>query len=428
MSNTSHAPRVLLVEDDHWLRTVLQERLSKRGFLVDSAATAQRARELMESCEHSLMLLDLMLPDADGLQLIGRARAQGTRDVIVISGHGDVGTVSSVFRSGAVDFLSKPLDLVRLDGWLTRAAARHERTSRHLVDEAPLIGESEPFRALRDALHAVAASREPVVLHGDTGVGKSRLARELHRLGSASHGRLVVVQAEGCSAAEFVRQLEAGGMVVPSDPVRPTLLVEEFTLLSPTAQAALAAAVDTERGNLAWAGRAHGDFARVLLTTTADPFQEADRGRLGSDLWLRLEVGVLHVPPLADRGRDVVALVEDGANRERPGSRLSPEVADQLMLASWPGNVRQALAMARRAAQRAEGLIRAEHLGLGAPEVASVQSERLEIPVGTSLEDARRQLVLATLRSTRGDKARAAEILGISLKTLYNRIREYRAK
>ena len=416
--------RALLVEEDLSLSGALRALLTTRGFDVETAASLTRGRALIDEGGLHLLVLSLELRGGSGLELVSRARARGLRDVIVISAHGDLATVSSAFQSGAVDFLPKPLDLRRLDGWLVKAAQRHAAAQCNERGDSPLVGLSAPFLASLDALRERATCAEPVVLHGLSGVGKSRLARELHRLSPTAHGRLVFIQAEGTTPAEFVQQLEAAGRLLPSDRCRPSLVVEEFTLLPLTAQSSLIGIGDPDRA--AWDQHVHADYTRLILTTSSDPAAELKRGGIRSDLWYRVEAGCIHVPELSAREDDVVHLAEHYLQRERAGAQLSPVTRGALLQAAWPGNVRQLIDAVRRAAARSGGSVTPEQLGLGTTRGGEAVNELVEVPVGTTLDAARRMLVLATLRATGGDKVRTADVLGISLKTLYNRLREYR--
>ncbi len=447
---------VLLVEDDAPSREALSMWMRDHGAEPREACDYGEGVEQIRAAVPALGILDIDLPGGSGLDLLRKVSPRDRSRFIVVSGVATQDLVIEAFRLGAYDFLTKPLEFERLDRALNEAAEsqslRTGRPSAAASDRKPhrqLIGDSEPMRTVSDRIAAFAGTEEPVLITGSTGTGKELVAQQIHVLSSRARHPLVAVNCGALPSTLVDSELfgHERGAFTGADKRRAgvfeqanggTLFLDEVTEMPLETQVKLLRVLETSTFTRLGGSTPIDVDVRIIAATNRDPKREVARHRLRSDLYYRLAVLAISLPPLAERDGDVEllarAFLEDLVNARAEGL---PTVtfADSALAAlashSWPGNVRELRNAMRRAFVLASTSgdpapqITTEHLGL--THRSTTASPRSELTPGMSIADAERQLIELTLKHVDGDKQEAARILGVSLKTLYARLKIYRA-
>ncbi len=434
---------VLIVDDDRTTRETLGDYFAGLGYAVRTAATATEGRQAAGMHSPDVAVVDVRLPDANGLTLFETLRADDPElAVVFLTGHADVPTAVRAMRDGAADFLEKPIDLPALDG-AVRRAADHARMRRELTllrardaealwqDSAP-AGFTPAIAPSLDRLIALAARNDevPVLIIGETGTGKGFVARRIHEMsrrapaafveinGASLAGALVESELFGHEKGAFTdaRQAKRGLLEVAG---RGTLFLDEVAELAPEVQPKLLKVIE-ERTFRRVGGTATLTSDARLLAATHTPLEQAvAAGRFRADLYYRLQVLTIALPPLRDRRPEIAALAR---TLLPPGATLTEVAASALVAYDWPGNIRELKNALWRATILADGgAILPEHLGLGATRLAVVERE-VTRPVMT-LADAERVAIDAALAATSGNRTRAASLLGIARSTLNEKLR-----
>ena len=441
-------PRVMLVEDDESLRHVLSRELGRMGFEVLTHSTGQGAAEQIAAFDPDTLLLDMNLPDVAGLEVLAQVTRHDSRlPVIVFTGHGTVETAVQAMQAGAFDFLTKPVALDVLEHTLRRAIQhtqlqqdndRLRRAAAHTAGGALAIPvKSEPAARLEQRVARIAVSNESVLIYGESGTGKELVARRLHA-GSSRHKQPFVVVHCGAIPQQLVESELFGhvkGAFSGADHKRPgmfeaadggTLFLDEIGELPIEVQPALLRAL--QFGEIRPVGSDHVRHVdvRFLAATHRDLRLEVKEGRFREDLFYRLAVLELKVPALRDRGDDIEPLAQAFLRREaaRSGRPMHFEAAALARLCnySWPGNVRELENAIVRIGVLADGP------GITTQDIDEIvfvarapDAERKELP-SLDLHTLEQQAIDAALQQCDGNKTRAAALLGVALKTLYNKL------
>jgi two-component system response regulator HydG len=433
-------PSVLVVDDDATIRETLVEFFEQLGHVARGAATATEGRRAAAEHSPDVALIDLRLPDADGLVLLEALRADHPElAVIFLTGHGDVATAVRAIRQGAADFLEKPIDLEALDA-AVRRADEHARLRQELaVLRAREVGalwhettERPPLPDL-DRLVALAARNDdaPVLVLGETGTGKGYVARQIHERSPRRAQPYVEINCASLST-QFVeselfghekgaftdaKQAKRGLLEVAG---RGTVFLDEVAELAPEVQPKLLKAIE-ERAFRRLGGTATLTSDARLIVATHVPLADAvAQGRFRADLYYRLQVLTITLPPLRARRAEIPALAEALLPR---GARLAESARAALQAYDWPGNIRELKNALWRASILAEGApIAPEHLGLASGGAAA---SAVPMPGEVlTLAEAERRAIAAALSATGGNKAQAAERLGIARSTLMEKLRK----
>jgi DNA-binding NtrC family response regulator len=431
---------VLVVDDDATIRETLVDFFDTLGHVARGAATATEGRRAAAEHSPDVALVDLRLPDADGLRLLEVLRADHPElAVIFLTGHGDVATAVRAMREGAADFLEKPIDLETLDA-AVRRAAEHARLTREVAvlraREAGALWvettDRPPLPSLDRLIDLAARNDEaPVLVLGETGTGKGYVARQIHERSPRRAAPYVEINCASLSP-QFVeselfghekgaftdaKQAKRGLMEVAG---RGTVFLDEVAELSPEVQPKLLKAIE-ERAFRRLGGTATLTSDARLIVATHVPLAEAvSQGRFRADLFYRLQVLTIALPPLRERREEIHVLAESLMPR---GARLSDGARAALLTYDWPGNIRELKNALWRASILSDGApIEPSHLGLAQPG-----SNAVPAPAGAhevvTLAEAERRAVVAALSATGGNKARAAERLGIARSTLLEKLR-----
>jgi two-component system response regulator AtoC len=443
----------LIVDDDPNFRAGLAALVSREGFDAREADRLAAARQAIETLPADVVLLDLGLPDGDGLDLLRDEEVAKSTAFVVITGNATVDSAVQALREGALDYLTKPVDRTRL-----RTVLAHVTRTRELKQEVdtlrdelrelgrfgPLVGRSRPMQEVYDLIARVAPTQASVFVTGESGTGKELVAETVHRLSGRRRGRFVALNCGGVAPNLIESELfgHEKGSFTGADRRRRgyfeeanggTLFLDEITEMPMELQVKLLRTLESEVVIRVGASEPTPVDVRVIAASNRDPEKAVADGALREDLLYRLNVFPIDLPPLRARGDDVELLAQhflDVVNqREDTAKRFSTEALERLRALAWPGNVRELKNAVERAAILADASIELDVLPERRPgEVAATVDATLQVRVGSSIADVERRLILATLEELDGDKKRAAEILGISLKTLYNRLNVYQAQ
>ncbi len=451
--------RVLVVDDEESQRTALAAMIALWGYAVETAADGQEALDKLANGKFHVVITDMMMPRMDGSELLKRLKAHGGGPpVIVQTAFGNLETaVATVHDLGAFWFLEKPVQSQALKLLVERAAAQGhleehaERLERQLTYQGVLgemVGASPKMQEAFALIHQVAPSRAAVLITGESGTGKELAARAIHMLSPRKAGPFVAINCAalpdslmeselfGHEKGAFTGAVErrAGCFELAQNG---TVLLDEIGDMPVATQAKLLRVLEDGRVRRL-GGKSEIQLDVRVIASTNTPLDSAIReGRFREDLYYRLNVFPIPLPPLRQRKDDLPILAQallEELNRKHGTkvTELSGEVLARFSTHDWPGNVRELRNVLERAVILAgEGTIQIAHLppgfsGVPAPSGGiSTGPGELHIRVGQTIGQAERALIELTLEHTKNNKTRAAEILGISQKTLFNKLKEY---
>ncbi len=440
---------ILIVDDDERILASLSQALDSDSTDVRTAGTAELAVARLAEAPADVVLADLKMPGMDGMELLKLLRDRSPEiDVLIMTAYDDLPTVAKAMREGAADFLTKPLDLHHLRRVLnrvfedrsvrSRAASRSKIGDRAADGAERMVGRDPAMVEIFKLIGQVAGTRTTVVVRGESGTGKELVAREIHASSPYSGEPFVAVNCTALPAtlleSELFGHLKGAFTDAVSDRKgrfalagRGTIFLDEIGDTPPEFQAKLLRVLQEHEFYPVGAERPERSEARVIAATHRDLEEEVALGRFREDLYYRLRVVEIFVPPLRERMGDIPLLAQHlvrkvGAVVDRPGLRLAPESIDSLMTHPWPGNVRELENCLTRAVVMATSeVIRPENLQFGAPAAATgVEQESL-----ATLEDVERAHIARILQATSGHKSRSAEILGISRPRLDRLIQKF---
>jgi DNA-binding NtrC family response regulator len=447
--------RILIADDDDSARSALADLLSTWGFEVEQANDGKDALERAPAFRPSVVIADLVMPALDGVALLKPlAEVCPNAVVILLTGHGTVETAVSAMREGAYDYLTKPVDPRRLRVLLEKAVERGEvqrevvLLRRQLRDSrgfGSLLGSSQPMQEVYRLIELAAASSAPVLITGETGTGKELVARTIHQTSDRSRGPFVAVNCsaipetlmeselfgheKGAFTGAYERkagyfELADGG----------TIFLDEITEMSPALQAKyLRILQDSVVRRIGGKNEIKVDV-RLIAATNRDAEQAIKDKAFREDLYYRIKVLAISLPPLRRRAQDLPLLVEAFIAEFNEKYGRTVKAVDEIAMMrlhnhGWPGNIRELRNIIERAVVGcSEDLITPMSLPLGlAPAGRSEQGDNaVLVPLGTTLEQAERELIVRTLESVNNNKTRAAVILGTTPKTLHNKTRRWK--
>ncbi|MGV3742135.1 MAG: sigma-54-dependent transcriptional regulator [Burkholderiaceae bacterium] len=441
-------PHVLIVEDDLDAREVLADLIAIEGFEVSSVGNVHEAQAMFAESRPDIILVDLQLPDGNGLDLVRSIGHGSGTQVVLVTGHASIESAIEALRLGAADYLTKPINMRRLRALLSRVPRNSKVRSdidifrtglTRLGRFGDMLGVSPAMQTLYDHISRVAPTEASVLLLGESGTGKELAAHTIHELSLRQKHTFLPVNCGAISPHLIESEIfgHERGSFTGADRQHKgyferanggTLFLDEITEMPTELQVKLLRVL--ESGTFMRIG-GHQELetdVRIIAATNRNPEEAVREGKLRLDLYHRLNVFPLKIPALRERGSDVELLAQHFLSElnaaHHTAKVLSPEALKNLNASHWPGNVRELKNYMQRAFILSDEVIEASAL---TPVFDSHDHEKssLSVPVGTSLAEADRQLIFATLESCGGVKKRAADILGISLKTLYNRLEEY---
>jgi len=442
--------RLLIVDDDSAMRQMLESLFREQGYGVAEASSANSALELCRDTEFDAVLSDIKMPGKSGLELVGELRrARPDTPVVLMTAFGSVDTAVEALRVGAFDYITKPFEpdevLVTVERALQwRGLEEENRTLRRAVDRTAsfgdLIGESAAMREIFALIRRVAHGRSSVLITGESGTGKEVVARTLHYHGSRASKPFMPINCtaipEGLLESELfghVRGAFTGatsskrGLFEKAD--GGTLFLDEIGDMGPTLQGKLLRVLQDHEIRPVGGTQSMKVDVRIVAATNKDLAAEMAAGRFRDDLYYRLNVIPIHIPPLRERPDDIPSLVNAFVGRHgEPGRRrsFSPAALERLRTCPWRGNARELENLVERALALSDAdVIDAADLPLGgvteAPEGESPLGLKEAARRGLTLRELEELYIDEVLARTRGRKGEAARILGIDRKTLYRR-------
>jgi DNA-binding NtrC family response regulator len=448
--------RVLIVEDDAAARLGLEQLVKSWGFIADSAGDGEEALEKVTTFRPAIVISDLVMPRMDGLTLLRVLQQQGA-DVttLLLTAQGTVETAVEAMKEGAYDYLTKPVDLKRLKILLDKIVERLEtlrevKVLRRQLREhgafGSLVGNSPEMRKMYQVIEQAAPTGASVLIMGESGTGKELVAQTIHQLSPRAPYPFVAINCAAIPETLLESEIfghEKGAFTGAADrragcfelADHGTLFLDEIGEMTPATQVKLLRVLQ-ERTFRRLGGRQEQSVdVRVIAATNVDPTEAVQNGKLREDLYYRLNVFAMKLPPLRDRKEDLPLLIqafisEFNQRNQRSIAGVDHQAMRMLENYQWPGNVRELRNVIERATILAPGpFIEAAHLPpVVTNEPGPEQAPQVALGPGTTVEEAERRLIMMTLQHTRDNKTRAAEILGISLKTLHNKLNKLRLR
>lgn len=443
-------PHALIVDDDADSREALASIVAGEGYSVAKSDSLRSARVELVRRVPDIVLVDLKLPDGNGMSLVRDLERPLATDVVLVTGHASLDSAIEGLRLGASDYLTKPVNVERLTQLLRRQPrvvdlkqeiGELRQQLRRVGHFGHLVGNSPPMQELFDRIARVARTSAPVLLLGERGTGKELAARTIHDLSRRRRAPYLVLECSSLPSQMiegelFGRErniaigLEHRHVGLLERAHGGTVLLDRVTALPLAAQAKLARYMETGCFVPALGSKPVTADVRIICATEARPAGDVREGRFREDLLQQLDVFPIQVPPLRQRGADIAMLAQrflDDFNRsEGTNKRFSRAALARLTQHAWPGNVRELKIYVHRAYLHAGDVIDG---GDSAQAVSAEDTDDLiTLRIGTPLGEIERRVTMATLARCNGVKKRAAAILGISLKTLYNRLEAYSAQ
>ncbi|MGI4860880.1 MAG: sigma-54-dependent transcriptional regulator [Janthinobacterium lividum] len=443
-------PHILVVDDDVNTRNALVEVITSEGLTIATAGDLREARIQIVRQMPDVVFTDLKLPDGNGVELFEDLDPRTGVEIIVFTGHATVESAVDALKKGATDYLVKPINLQRVKAIINRIPRAGDLKAeigslrgelRRFGRFGLMLGNSQAMQEVYDQINRVAPTAASVLLIGESGTGKELAAQTVHELSLRRKHEFLAVNC-GAISPNLIESEMFGherGSFTGADRQHKgyferanggTLFLDEITEMPIELQVKLLRVLETGVFMRVGTAKEIETDVRLIAATNRDPEEAVLDGKLRLDLYHRLNVFPIQLPPLRERGKDVQLLAESflgGLNERYSTQKTFPATGlDSMMSYNWPGNVRELKNYVQRAYIMAptDSINTAAvplQISLSKPAVGTA----VTIPFGTSLAEADRQLILATLDQCGGVKTRAAEILGISLKTLYNRLVEY---
>jgi DNA-binding NtrC family response regulator len=430
---------VLIVDDEAAMRVALEANFRRRGWQVETAEDVRDALAKFRAAPSMVVVTDMRMPDGDGLQVM-----QGVRmllpetAVILLTAYGSVPDAVLAIREGACDYLQKPVSFEQLEAMAQRCLAR--RTERDAkLERGECVGVSAEFRAVIERARRVAETDADVLMEAESGTGKELLARLIHRASARSGGPFVAVN---CSAFPenlleselfgHVRGAFTGAHASKAGKFElangGTLLLDEVGDMPLSLQPKLLRVLQEREIDRLGDTRPLPVNVRVIATTNRSLRAQVAAGAFRADLYYRLHVVPITIPPLRERREDILPLTELFLRKHEPATQrgmfaISPALAEQLQTHDWPGNVRELENFIRRGLVLANGTM-LQPLPMERDGETSREANAAVKP-GETLLELERRLLETTLQATGGNRTRAAELMGVSLRTVRNKIREF---
>ena len=453
-------PSVLIVDDEKHTREGLQQALAE-SYDVSVAASADEAFNLLDAQPFDIVLTDLRMPGKSGLKVIDKALALSNRPaVLMMTAYGNIETAVEAMKRGAVDFLTKPVNIERLEVLMQRALKTrtlevevqqlHERLDEKFKLDG-IIGASAPLKAVLDKMRLVAASRATILIEGESGTGKELIAQAVHQSSPRSRGPFVAVHCAALSENLLESELfghERGAFTGATErrlgrfesAVGGTLFLDEIGEISQSTQVKLLRFLETKSIERVGGTRPIELDVRLVAATNRDLEREVRAGRFREDLFFRLNVVRLHMPPLRERTDDIPLLLahfirvfsqENGV----PPLTIEPGALRTLQAYAWPGNIRELrnfcenAVVLRRGGSLTEYDLEPKFRGEAPPPSGSGPGAPAAAPLATagslSVEENEKRLLREALLKARGNRTKAAELMGVSRRTLHRKIAQW---
>lgn len=469
--------RILILDDEEALRSVIAQRLHRKGYEILEAGSAQEGLQILRDTLLDGILLDLRLPDADGLDVLHRFKElQADIQVVMLTGHGTIESAIEAMKAGAFDYLTKPCNLSELELTLQKALEQRQllmennglrQVVNRQTSELKIIGESAGLRSLLELTRKIAQSDSPVLIQGESGVGKELIARAVHLWSPRVHQPYIPVNSGAIPETLMESELfghekgaftGAGGQKIGLVEManHGTLFLDEIGEMSLTLQIKLLRFLETGEFRRVGDSRLRRVDVRIVTATNRDLKNEVEQGRFRKDLYYRLNGLVLPVASLRQRKEDILPLAEyflenkKKTQAQSPACVLAPATKSLLLNYDFPGNVRELFHLIERGSiLSTDGTINPQDiwpekssapnafdsLDTAEPTLHSRQApfpahrpestQPVSINHYPTLEEIEREYILATLARVSGNRTQAAKLLGISVRNLYRKIEDY---
>ena len=447
--------RVLIVEDEPSTRLGLTELVRTWGFATESAADGEEALQRVSTFRPSIIISDLVMPRMGGLELLRALKDDGgDLTIVILTAQGTVETAVEAIREGAYDYMTKPVEPPRLKILLEKIVERHQtlrevkvlrRQLREQGTFGKMIGTSTQMRKVYQVIEQAAPTAASVLIWGESGTGKELVAQTIHQLSPRAQMPFVPINCAAIPETLLESEIfghEKGAFTGAADrregcfelADRGTLFLDEIAEMTPATQVKLLRVLQERKFRRLGGRNEQTVDVRVIAATNVNPGEAVRSGKLREDLYYRLNVFAMELPHLRQRKEDLPLLVQSfiaefNQRNNKAVSALDPGAMRILEQYNWPGNVRELRNVIERAVILSTGeFIDAKHLPPLVTDSPDVVKPTLSLTPGTTVEEAETRLILMTLEHTRDNKTRAAEILGISLKTLHNKLNKLRGR
>ena len=447
-------PRILIADDEPNIRQGLAEALEDQGYEIEQAPSGEAALTLLESAPFDLVLVDLVMEEMDGIQVLQEINRQWPQtEVVIITAHGTIETAVKALKEGAYDYLTKPINVKRFRSYVHNIlhARELEEENRRLREKlraeqeySQIVGRSEKLMTILEMIDQLAPTDVTILIEGESGTGKELVAQAMHRKSGRGQEPFISVNCGALPRELIGSELfghEKGAFTGASQQKqgrfelahRGTLFLDEIAEMDLEAQVTLLRILEEGRFRRVGGTREIEVDVRVIAATNKSLQDQVKQRRFREDLFYRLNVVRMSVPSLRERHEDIQLLAQHfldtfGAKYHRPDLEFAPEVKARFADYSWPGNIREL----RNCVERAVILARGSVIGLDTlPESLQRKPPLPEvsgISVGLSLVEVEKEMIRQTLEHTGGHRKRTAQILGISERDLYYKLKKYQLK
>jgi two-component system response regulator AtoC len=439
------APKILIVDDDTDLLSALSQLLSSEGFQVATAATAEDALDRFRDETYHVVLTDLQLPGRNGIALVKALHeaCPATRCVL-ITGHGSIRSAVLALKRGATEYITKPIKPKRLlalvqslttdlPAYLPNKLLTGERGE--VVRLGGMTGRSRAMRAVFERVHMAAQAETTVLITGEAGTGKELVARAIHAASARAEQPFVMAHVAALPpelvGAELVGEGGNPGKLELAE--GGTLYIDEISALDERTQIGLLRLLESKTFTRPGARKERTLDVRIIAATHLDLTAKVSEGGFREDLFYRLNVFSIALPALRERAEDVPIIAADfltelSAKYGKPVTSIPAETERLLSAYPWPGNVRELRNVIEQGVLLARGDDLSPSLLPQMMHKEPAPSEMLQIPIGTTMDSIEREVILRTLEANKGNKTATAEVLGISRRSIYNKLAEYEAQ
>ncbi len=444
--------RILVVDDEALMREYVEEALVRAGYRVETAVSGSDGIERIENETYDVVVTDLKMKPHDGMAVLSAVRARNAdTHVIIMTAYGTVEGAVDALKQGAADYILKPFSPDELELTVERALERKrlERENHYLrgvvnetYDFESMIGDSAVMQALYDQVRRVSDSRSTILIRGESGTGKELVARAVHHSGNRREKPFIKVNCAALSAGLLESELfghEKGSFTGAHDRKigrfeladGGTLLLDEISEISPELQPKLLRALQEREFERVGGTQPIQVDTRIICTSNRNLEESVENGEFREDLFFRLNVIPLRLPPLRERREDIPALMDYFLQRfaqenAREIDGYTHDAREAFLNYEWPGNVRELQnAVERAVVLHMSGFLDAVDFNLDGKRSASSMSGGVAVPVGTTVSKMEKELILRTLEHCGQNRTHAAKMMGISVRTLRNKLKEY---
>ena len=444
---------LLIVDDEKNIREGLGKALEMDGYSIFLAADGEEAKISIEKNEIDLIIADLRMPKLSGEELLKHVTsAYPTIPVIILTGHGTIENAVNAMRDGAYDFITKPVNLDRLSLLVKRALSKRELVLQHkeLQDEVSkiqktrqysnIIGKSSQMKKIMDVVNQIASTKASVLVTGESGVGKELVADAIHNLSNRREKAFIKVHCAALTESLLESELfghEKGAFTGAVSRKRGrfelshlgTIFLDEIGEINPNVQIKILRVLQEKTFERVGGEETLEVDVRIIAATNRDLKEEIEQGNFRDDLYYRLNVVNIHVPPLRERKEDIpllstAFLKEFAEENDRVIEGFDSKARNSIYNYSWPGNVRELRNCIESAVVMSKGTIITQE-DLPPTVRAATDMEDIKISIGTTIAHAEKQIIESTLHFNNGNKSKTAEVLGIGRKTLHRKLAEY---